>query len=89
MAYVVEIRGWHPIAVERGAILRPYMQRGKVYLFQMYTTCFVEFENMETALEFRKYADENIPYWNYEPVATIDTNDPEVVERWKLNVEEG
>ena len=88
MPYMMEIRGWHPVAAERGAILRPYMQRGKVYLYQMYTTCFVEFENMEAALAFRKYADENLPYWDYEPVTTLDTSDPEVIERWKVHMEE-
>lgn len=85
---IMEGRGWHNIARNRGAILRPSMKHGKVYLYQLYTTCFVEFENMEAALEFRKYADENIAYWDYDPVATLDTNNPEVVERWKDNMED-
>ena len=42
----------------------------------------------EEALAFRKYADENIPYWDYDPVAVIDTSDSEVVERWKVHMEE-
>ena len=85
---VMEGRGWHSVARNKGAILRPSMKRGKVYLYQLYTTCFVEFENMEAALAFRKYADENIAYWDYDPVATLDTNNPEVIERWKENMED-
>lgn len=85
---IMEGRGWHSIAREKGAVLRPNMQRGKVYLYQLYTTCFVEFESMEAAIAFRKYADENIAYWDYDPVATLDTSDPEIVERWKVHMEE-
>ena len=65
------------------------MQRGKVYLYQLYTTCFVEFDTLEQATAFRRYADENIEYWDYDPVATIDTNDPETVQRWKEFIEAG
>ena len=76
----MEGRGWHKAAAERGAKLRPDMQRGKVYLYQLCTTCFVEFDTMEQARAFRQYANENLEYWDYDPVATIDTNDPEDVQ---------
>lgn len=78
----MECRSWHSVAREHGAILRPDMQKGKVYLHQLFTTCFVEFETLEAAQEFRKYADQNLLYWDYDPVATIDTNRSEVVESW-------
>ena len=84
----MECRPWHMVARDHGAILRPYMRLDKVYLYQMFTTCFVEFNTKEEALAFRKYADENIPYWDYDPVAVIDTSDSEVVERWKVHMEE-
>ena len=83
----MEGRGWHKAAAERGAKLRPDMQRGKVYLYQLYTTCFVEFDTMEQARAFRQYANENLEYWDYDPVATIDTNDPEDVQHWKKFME--
>lgn len=79
----MEGSSWHKVAAERGAKLRPDMQRGKVYLYELYTTCFVEFDTLEQATAFRRYADESIKYWDYDPVATIDTNDPETVQRWK------
>lgn len=79
----MEGRDWHKAAAERGAKLRPDMQRGKVYLYQLYTTCFVEFDTMEQARAFRQYANENLECWDYDPVATIDTNDPEDVQHWK------
>ena len=78
----MEGSGWHKVAAERGAKLRPDMQRGKVYLYQLYTTCFVEFDTLEQARAFRQYANENLKYWDYDPVATIDTNDPETVKHW-------
>lgn len=56
-----------------------YMKPGRVYLYQIYNELFEEFENMQDAEAFRQYADENIPYWNYDPVKTIDLNDHEMV----------
>lgn len=84
----MEGSGWHKVAAERGAKLRPDMQRGKVYLYQLYTTCFVEFDTLEQARAFRQYANENLKYWDYDPVATIDTNDPEEVQGWKEFMED-
>lgn len=83
----MEGRGWHKAAAERGAKLRPDMQRGKVYLYQLCTTCFVEFDTLEQARAFRQYANENLECWDYDPVATIDTNDPEDVQHWKKFME--
>lgn len=84
----MEGASWYRVARDHGAILRPYMQLNKVYLHQMFSTCFAEFNTKDEALAFRKYADENIPYWDYDPVAVIDTSDSEVVERWKVHMEE-
>ena len=78
---------WHGIAQEKGAILRPDMQHGKVYLYQLFTTCFVEFETLADATAFRDWANANLPYWNYDPVATIDTNDPKQIELWERHME--
>ena len=56
-----------------------YMKPGRVYLYQIYNELFEEFKTMQDAEAFRQYADANIPYWNYDPVKTIDLNDPEMV----------
>lgn len=84
----MEGRGWHKVAAERGAKLRPDMQRGKVYLYQLYTTCFVEFETVEQAKMFCQYADQNLRGWNVDPVVIIDTKDPESVKGWGNLVED-
>lgn len=79
---VMEGSGWHKTAAERGAILRPKMRPGKVYLYQMFTTCFAEFETVDQAKMFCQYADQHIHGWNVDPVIIIDTNDPEAVKSW-------
>lgn len=79
---IMEGSSWHKTAAERGAILRPKMRPGKVYLYQMYTTCFAEFETVEQAKKFCQYADQNIQEWNVDPVVIIDTTDLEAVKHW-------
>ena len=64
MVEYMECRDWHDEARKKGAILRPDMQKGKVYLYQLFTTCFVEFETKEAADAFRKYADSCLSYWD-------------------------
>ena len=61
---------------------------GECQLYQLFTTCFVEFDTLEQARAFRQYANENLEYWDYDPVATIDTNDPEDVQLWEKFMEE-
>ena len=85
---IMEGRPWHKVAIEHGATLRPNMQKGKIYLYQIFTTCFAEFDTLEQANEFKAYADKNIPYWDYDPVAVVDTNDNETVEKWKPHMEQ-
>lgn len=79
---ILEGRKWHQAAKENGYPLRGDMQRGKVYLHQIYTTIFVEFDTVEAAEDFRKSLDCTFPYWDYDPVATLDTNKAETAERW-------
>lgn len=80
---MMEGRGWHRAAKEHGARIVPYMAPNKVYLHQVFTTCFAEFDTIEEARDFRAYADRNLPYWDYDPVATIDTHDPHAIDRWR------
>lgn len=82
--YLPDMEGssWHKTAAEKGAVLRPKMRPGKVYLYQMYTTCFAEFETVDQAKMFCQYADQNLRGWNVDPVVIIDTKDPESVKGW-------
>lgn len=79
----LEGRSWHKIAQEQGFPLRESMSIGKIYLYQLYTSIFVEFNDIESAKNFRKYMDYIDRYWSYDPVALLDTNDKDVVCRWK------
>ena len=85
---LMEGRPWCRIAREHGAKLVSEMVPGKVYLYQLFTTCFVEFDTVEKAQAFREYADKNLPYWDYDPVAMIDTNDPHARKLWKEHMRE-
>ena len=86
---ILEGRQWHKVAKENGLPLRGDMQRGKVYLYQIYSTIFVEFDTVEDAEDFRKYLDSTLPYWDYDPVATLDTNKAETAERWSEFIVKG
>lgn len=86
---ILEGRKWHKVAKDNGHPLRGDMQRGKVYLYQLYTTIFVEFDTVEDAEDFRKYLDSTLSYWDYDPVATLDTNKAEIAERWSEFIVEG
>lgn len=63
------------------------MLRGKYYLHELYTEYFVEFSSIEDAEAFRKWADENLPYWDYNCVVTIDPCAPDLLEVWKPFIE--
>ena len=86
-APIVIGREWHRKASEEGHAVRNKMQNGKVYLFQMYTICFVEFGSTEEAEEFVLYADRSIPHWRDDPVTIIDTRDPAVERQWEEYIE--
>lgn len=79
----LEGRGWHKTAREHGFPLRESMSIGKIYLYQLYTSIFVEFNDIESAKNFIKHMDSIDKYWSYDPVALIDTNDKDTVCRWK------
>lgn len=51
------------------------MKRGGVYLRQMYSESFEEFEDREDAESFRRYADAHIDCWDFDPVFLYDLND--------------
>lgn len=51
------------------------MKKGGVYLRQIYSETFEEFEDREDAEAFRRYADAHIDYWDFDPVVLYDLND--------------
>lgn len=59
------------------------MQRGKAYLYQLYTTCFLEFDTLEEAKACYTWAEEHVEYFGCDPVSVIDTRNPEHVKSWK------
>lgn len=63
------------------------MRPGKVYLHKLYTTCFAEFDTLEKAQAFRQQIGEVDPYWDYYPVATIDTSNENTVQQWAAHME--
>lgn len=74
---------WEYHAHERhGAKIVYKMELNKAYIHQMYHEHFVEFKNMEELQEFKKFADANLDYWDYDPVHIIDTSNMEHVTRW-------
>lgn len=84
---MMEGRIWMNAAMAWGARLCPKMRLGGVYLYELYTTTFVHFACKEAAEAFVEWAKTNIDHWGYDPVALIDTNDPEARERWADHIE--
>ena len=76
-----QFSNWYEYAKFRGAKFKSFMRPNKVYLYAMYSETFVEFDNIEIVESVRKYCDENIPYWDYDPVYTFDLNDPKQLDR--------
>lgn len=85
---MMEGSSWHKIAMDNGAKLRPNMQKGKFYLYELFTTCFVEFDTLGKLTEFRCYANKNIPYWDYYQICIINTNNPIDVKKWENFMED-
>lgn len=83
----MEGRIWMNAAMAWGARLCPKMHLGGVYLYELYTTTFVHFACKAAAEAFVEWAKDNIDHWGYDPVALIDTNDPEERERWADHIE--
>ena len=59
------------------------LKLGKVYLYQKFNEMLEEFDTLEGAKQFVEYADENLPYWNYDPVTIIDLNNEEQILKYR------
>lgn len=64
------------------------MVLGKAYLYQLFTTCFLEFSSFGEAKKCYDWGVDNVDYFGYDPVAIIDTSNPDHVERWKKHIVE-
>lgn len=78
----MEVREWMYIAVAWGGRLRGNMVPDKAYLYELYAETFVQFDSREYAEAFIEWAKKNIDHWGHDPIALLDTSDPEVRERW-------
>lgn len=78
----MEAQEWMYIAVAWGGRLRGNMVPNKAYLYELYTETFVQFDSKEYAESFIEWAKANIDHWGHNPIALLDTSDPEVRERW-------
>lgn len=78
----MEAREWMYIAVAWGGRLRGNMVPNKAYLYELYTETFVQFDSKGYAESFIEWAKANIDHWGHDPIALLDTSDPEVRERW-------
>lgn len=78
-----EGRPWMEKAFAWGGTPYSKMETGKVYLHEPFTTVFVRFGCKPAAKAFVAWAEENIDYWGVDPVALIDTGDPEEAAKWK------
>lgn len=71
---MLEGRSWMDIAINKfGAKIleEPRQEEGYFYIYQVFTTCFVEFKNLNTLKECIKYLDNNDKYWNYDPYTIL------------------
>lgn len=59
------------------------MQRGKAYLYQLYTTCFLEFDTLEEAKDCKTWAENHPEMCGHGLIALIDTTDEESFKCWK------
>ena len=84
----MEVRPWMLEAVKWGAMIYPNMVAGNVYLYQLYTMCFVGFKSKDAAEAFVAWAEKNIDHWGYDPVTLIDTSDEAARELWKVHIKE-
>lgn len=82
----MEVRPWMLEAMKWGAMIYPDMVAGNVYLYQLYTMCFVGFKSKDVAEAFVDWAEKNIDHWGYDPITLIDTNDEATRELWKVHI---
>lgn len=78
---------WYGEARDKyGARIVDEMVPDKAYLYQLYATCFLEFDSLGAAKAYYEERKKEDPYFDIDPVAIIDTHDPEARKRWKRHM---
>lgn len=86
---LLEAPCWYGEARDKyGAKIVEEMVPDKTYLYQLYSTCFLEFDSLDAAKSYYDEGKREDPYFDIDPVTIIDTHDPEVRERWKGHMKE-
>lgn len=81
---MLEGRSWGRVAMDKyGAIPCKYMDKNGYYLYQMFTEVHFKFKSLEDIINFREYIETIDSYWDYDPVATIDTYNEEDCKIWE------
>lgn len=79
--------GWYGKARDKhGARIVGEMIPDKVYLYTLFATCFLEFDSLEDARACYDEEKKEDPFFDYDPVAVIDTHDPEARKRWESHM---
>ena len=66
---MLEGRLWMQLAADKFNAKRvAHPKEGKHYIYQLYTTAYVEFETLEELHNCKEWLDKNDRYWNYDPV---------------------
>lgn len=78
---------WYGEARDKyGARIVEEMVPDKAYLHQLFSTCFLEFESLDAAKAYYEKGKKEDPFFDIDPVAVIDTSDPEARKKWERHM---
>ena len=78
---------WYGKARDKyGAKIVDEMVPDKAYLYQFFATCFLEFDSLEAAKAYYEEGKKEDPDFDIDPVAVIDTHDPETRKKWEMHM---
>ena len=87
---MLEGRRWMDTAIKHGGkvvgLSSITRDSGKFYLYQVYTTCFIEFNSMDELNSCVEILDKEEEYWDYDPVLKLSAN--KVLDRFDRDTEE-
>ena len=84
---IMEGPAWYGKARDKyGARIVDEMVPDKAYLYQLFATCFLEFDSLEAAKAYYEEGKREDPYFDYDPVTVIDTYDPETRKKWEMHM---
>ena len=87
---MLEGRCWMDTAIKHGGKIVGLndikRDSGKFYLYQIYTTCFIEFNSMDELKSCVEILNKEEKYWDYDPVLKLSAN--QVLDRFGKDMEE-